>query len=45
MNGPRLVEIFERDTLKELLLTTEILLANDLNYQVTEISMGNYYLY
>lgn len=45
MNDLKKVEIFERDPLMESLLTIEILLANKLNYQVTKIGMGNYYLY
>jgi len=45
LNGTQLVEVFERDTLRESLLTIEVFLANDLNYQVIYASMGNYYLY
>jgi len=45
MNGLQLVEVFESDTLRESLLTIEVLSANDLNYQITNASIENYYLY
>ena len=43
--GMQSVEIFESDTLRESLLTTKFLLANYLNYQITDAGMRNYYLY
>lgn len=45
MNDPEQVETFERDTFMESLLTTKIISANDLNYQVTNSGMGKYYLF
>ena len=45
MNSPQLVKVFESDTLRESLLTTKVLSANDLNYQVTDVGMENYYLH
>jgi len=45
MNGPQLVEVFESDTLRESLLTIKFLSIIDLNYQVTDVGIGNYYLY
>ena len=45
MNALRLVETYDQDPFMESLLTIEILLANESEYQVTDIGMGNYYLY
>lgn len=45
MNDYEQVEIFERDLLMESLLTAKILSTNDLNYHVTDVGMGNYFLY
>ena len=45
MKEPKQEDTFERDPLMKSLLTTKILSQNDLNYQVTKIGMGNYYLY
>jgi len=45
MNGPQPMEVFENDTLRESLITTKVILANDLNYQVIDAGMKNYYLY
>jgi len=45
MNGPQSVEVFESDTLRESLLTTIVLLGNDLNYHIIDAGIGNYYLY
>lgn len=45
MNASRLVETYDWNPMMESFLTTEILLVNDLNYQVTDVGMGNYYLY
>lgn len=45
MNDSEQVETFERDPLMESLLTTKILSTNDLNYQVIDVGMGNYFLY
>jgi len=39
------MEIFEKDTLRESLLTTKVLSTNDLNYQVIDASLGIYYIY
>lgn len=45
MNAPRLMETYDQDPVIESLLTTKILSINDLNYQVTNVGMGNYCLY
>lgn len=45
MNEFEQVETYEKDPIMESLLTTETLLKNDLNYQVTDIDMRNYCLH
>jgi len=39
------VEVFESNILRESLLIIEFISTNDLNYQVIDAGMGNYYLY
>ena len=45
MNEYEQVDTFDRDPIMESLLTIKILSANDLNYQVIDVGMGNYYLH